>query len=378
MKKKNFVFKFISKHSESLGRNFFYRYYAPVVFKNKPLKEKLDINNVKTILVLRTDFIGDLICTTPLFRVIKKMNPNVRLIVAASDNNGFLIEHDTNIDDKLILKRKGKYDADVIRYLKKQNIDVLFNTVKMNTTKEGLLLNRVSPKGIKVSFYHNERPYYKSLYNLLLNIGDHVPENMHISLMSIELLKGTFINPIKEEWIEQYLIVPEPARNKWSNFREEKKIEKKKFIIINLTVRQPRNWWTKEGYEFLIKNFLEKHPDYKVLLSAVGTKDIAYARKLTETFPRTYHYNTDTVLESAAMCEDALLTVTPDTGFLHVASAMKCPVVELFLEKEKRWYPFKVPAALVVLKGDYIKDIEPQRVVDATEKLIDQLVANQP
>ena len=61
-----------------------------------------DLKNVKTVLVMRYDRIGDMIVSTPIFRELKKHNQDIEITVLASKNNQDIIKHNPYISEIFI------------------------------------------------------------------------------------------------------------------------------------------------------------------------------------------------------------------------------------------------------------------------------------
>jgi ADP-heptose:LPS heptosyltransferase len=85
---------------------------------------------VNRILIIQTAKIGDLICSTPVFREVKKKYPNSRLTVLIDQGTNELLEHNPHVNEIITLKktdyngfngriklinliRKGRYDISI-------------------------------------------------------------------------------------------------------------------------------------------------------------------------------------------------------------------------------------------------------------------------
>lgn len=90
----------------------------------------LSKKDIKKVLIIQTAKIGDLICSTPIFREIKKGYPDVRLCAMVDSSTKGLLENNPNIDEIISVKntdykglsgkmrlsnliRKGKYDIGI-------------------------------------------------------------------------------------------------------------------------------------------------------------------------------------------------------------------------------------------------------------------------
>ncbi|OGW34979.1 MAG: hypothetical protein A2088_06645 [Nitrospirae bacterium GWD2_44_7] len=101
--------------------------FSPLIYLLTAIKRK---KTVSRILIIQTAKIGDLICSTPVFREVKKKYPDAHITVIANPITRELLEYNSNIDEiitvnqagykgfsgKLRLSdliRRGKYDAGI-------------------------------------------------------------------------------------------------------------------------------------------------------------------------------------------------------------------------------------------------------------------------
>ena len=100
---------------------------SPLIYLLITLRKKKTISR---ILIIQTAKIGDLICSTPVFREIKKNYPEAYIAVMANSATRELLEYNPNIDEIITVKntdykglsgklrlsdliRRGKYDAGI-------------------------------------------------------------------------------------------------------------------------------------------------------------------------------------------------------------------------------------------------------------------------
>ena len=80
------------------------------------------VSSPRTFVVINpTGNIGDMVCTTPLFRAIKRHNPDSRLIVLGSPKNQLMMAGSHDIDRYISLDISFFH---LIRELRKENIDI--------------------------------------------------------------------------------------------------------------------------------------------------------------------------------------------------------------------------------------------------------------
>ena len=72
-------------------------------------------------LIIQTAKLGDMVCTTPLFRAIKKQYPEAKVIVAGNVPNKELLAGNNDIDLYYVLNKQSLFH--LIPILKKEKID---------------------------------------------------------------------------------------------------------------------------------------------------------------------------------------------------------------------------------------------------------------
>jgi heptosyltransferase III len=82
------------------------------------------------------------------------------------------------------------------------------------------------------------------------------------------------------------------------------------------------------------------------------------------------------ILEVAAILERMQMLISPDTAMVHLASALKVPVVGLYynIEKEVLWRPFGVPYRTIVAPSGKIEDIVVEDVLRQTNSLLKETI----
>lgn len=155
----------------------------------------------------------------------------------------------------------------------------------------------------------------------------------------------------------------------------------KSFIVINLSVRQSKNACTLQQYETLIAglNNLSIH----VLLLWMPADKALTDQLLLSNSPYTLAYPEGRHLfEVCEVIKKALWVFTPDTGMIHIATAVHTPVFAVYQEKgtikQGEWWPYMVPFHYINSpKGASICDIEAQEILskclDFHESILSQI-----
>lgn len=74
----------------------------------------------KTVLVVQLAWLGDMVCTTPVFRAIKKKYPDCRVIVVGMERNEKLLANHPDVDRYIVWKEDFRY---IKNLLKAEKID---------------------------------------------------------------------------------------------------------------------------------------------------------------------------------------------------------------------------------------------------------------
>ena len=189
----------------------FYRPYRDKLIdkKNEMLshifdKNKKDINlvpeKINRILFLRTDGkIGDYIISSFIFREIKKQYPNIKIDVVADKSLENLLKLSKNIDKYYILDRKKMHEwRDVVKILRKNKYDVLFDSTEGLKYKQVYLLNRVNAT-VNVGYNKNGYKIYNK--NIKQNNTLKMIEiyKQMVKSINIEIKNTNYDIPISEE-----------------------------------------------------------------------------------------------------------------------------------------------------------------------------------
>ncbi len=136
-----------------------------LLFWNAPHEKPIDLRSVRKILILRYDRIGDIIVTTPIFRALKSLHPDLMLGVLVSPSNAEIIRHDGAVDKLHVLHSNWFQLFRMILTARREQYDVVLNFIFNRTTSGGVLSNLIAPGGIKVG---QGAEKYRFYFNRLL------------------------------------------------------------------------------------------------------------------------------------------------------------------------------------------------------------------
>lgn len=301
--------------------------------------------NIKRILLVRTDRIGDVVLTTPIIKIIRSAYPNLHLGFLTTSFTEDLVKGNPDIDEVITMNRSQKKGIGFLTFIwklrqKKFDVAIAFNPkIRIHWL---LFL-----AGIPV------RIGYRRKYGFLLTHA--LPDIKYEGKKSEafyneELLK--YLNlPVQAS---RKLFLPQSisSQKQIELFLEKHQLRSKQFIVISVSASCPSKAWPRENFSELCHQLKRSFP-FPILLIGKET-DCGEIKKI---FPETIFIGETLPLSNLIiLLQQARLLITNDTGPMHIASAVNTPIVAIF----GRTLPGLGPARWGPIQGNNIilhKDI---------------------
>jgi ADP-heptose:LPS heptosyltransferase len=325
-----------------------------VLLSNPPIELPIDIKRVKRILVFRYDRIGDMIVTTPIFRLLKQENPYLQIGVLASEANAELIRNNPNVDEIYVLYRNFSKRLKELLRIRAQRYDMTLHFVFNRTTRGALLAKFIAPYSIKIGQGDAKYGFY---YNALLappRFREHMVHTLVFMVEKVFDIKNSLNDLDFEISLDSAPLqkITDYSEHHHLALRGKKTSTNVPYVVFNLSAADAARRISVTQAIALIQH-LTGDSRFKLVLSASPTDNEmqALCKRLTATgkcflFPE---QGSASLLELAALIQYAAAVVTPDTSIIHFASAMKTPVLGFFTPRQgmNEWLPYKVPHKLV-------------------------------
>ena len=301
------------------------------------------------ILVVRVGKIGDMVMCTPALSAILKNYPNAEItLLTGKEGKALFNNFDKRLSNFIIYDRKALFQSKIRKEIKKQIAISDFDYIYCFETKSSFfdLFNLSLDKVFGVKEDKTVIPYPQKLldtvskgvgkdigfFPLYLPVEDKVLEEINIYLENFDITKNTFLVALHpscsgiSNWLKkrkfQYRIWPS---SNWANLAKKMKeyaVDKKMDLKI-VTNLLPEELSLGESIEKESKGCL------KVISSGASLKQyVAYLKRVN-------------------------LFITPDTGPMHMAAAVKTPMVALFAHKNPNdCGPFGNPELFRVLRAE--------------------------
>ncbi len=361
-------------------------FYFLIFLANFPYRGKK--NKELKILVIQSGKIGDLVCTTPVFREIKKKFPLVHLTALIMSKSKGVLENNPRIDEITLITDYISINDKLrlLSKLRKEKYDWVFNLLPDSFTNIiafwSLVPNRVSTTykysgeiiGL-LSFFSNYRLEYKR----------------HTSLMKHYLNLFKFIG-IKESSEKREIFIQADEEKKASDFLKTQNLNSTDLLIgMSVTAGVKLKEWAPSRFASLADKLIEEK-NAKIIF--IGSADDRSRIEKVQKMMQNTSINTSgrfKLSELPALLKKLKLFISVDTGPLYIADTLGVPVVDIVgpvdvnelypLNTQSRivqkkiycvpcTYMFYVPRFCKEGHLRCLKDITPEEVFDAAISLI--------
>lgn len=341
------------------------------------LFKEIEKKNIKRVLVYRVGTLGDNITAMPSIYNIIQNYPHSKIDLLCSGGGNSVLSMDKLIDDKYfndIVNYDNYLKKDLINRLKKNQYDLVIELPNNLATFFRNIRNMIFFRfflGIKTGF-----GWKVSTIKLFKRIQDGCIkfENEIDRLQNILKENNIQINSTK--------FILKSSQNEQELY-EKNHIYNDKNIAIVVGAKRPQNRWPIEYFQEVINFVLSK--SYKVFIIG-GQEDSSISKILNKNENLFDLCGKLTPLESASIFKKCKLTITNDTGPMHLSYAVNSKVLALFSARDfqNKWYPPKDNNIILrdndincrVCLNDNCKDnkcmknIKPIRVIKYLEELL--------
>ena len=345
---------------------------AKAVFSPKKAEYPFAVGTGTKILFLRHDVLGDMITTLPLFRLVKKNFPDAEIHVLCTKSNSAILTYCDAIDHIHVVSPNiltaPHLHLKEIRAIRALDIDIIVNCYTARTSKNGILIRLLSgPNTISSTVYAGER--YASYFSAQSTLASSMVSMWDkMFMLGVETFGLTYADEERDPWLPTLEHHKQSARQTI----KELGLKEKNFIAVNLSVGQERNIWPIDSYKAYLGYLLEN--GFTPLLFGMP-KEQSLIESIQSEFPTISHYPFGRELQEIGMVLSmAGCTMSPDTGFVHLATSVGCPIVLLDQQRPKvvadEWSPFRVNHVRVESTTSIVADIQIIDVIHATQMLM--------
>jgi len=295
----------------------------------------MNVSNIKRILILRTDRIGDVVLSTPVITAARKAFPDAYIAVMVSPQTREIVTGNPYLNEVIVydkrLKHRGIFKTlGFIARLKKKRFDlvlILHSTLRVNCISFlAGIPKRVGYARGKMDFLLTHKLEYKK------RLGE-----KHESEYSLDVLRSIGVKACPSP-----LVVPikkEYERNIDDLLKSSGLEDGEKFIVLHPGASCPSKMWPQENFARVGDSLAERFGLKVVLVSSPDQVKIGKTiRGIMKNRPL-FLCGKTSLGELGALFKKASLFISNDSGPVHVACAVGVPVISIFGRNEKGLSP---------------------------------------
>ena len=346
--------------------------------------QSVPLTEAKQILVIRTDHIGDLILSTPFLKALRKSAPAAKITALLPSYTSQVLAGESFVDTIITYPDRDKLTSSFYDELKGLNADIAIALAPRTITYK---LAYASGAPCRAGYFYTSRPLTaimcKMLYlthSMSFNINKELALGhpiMHEVQQLGELAKA--MGMAYEDDSLTLTLSPEEE----SATNELRRNWKAPVVVLQLH----NNWlnlgWTINNLVRLVGGLIMHAQGGEVIIT-YGAAESKLAADLREallqaapssnTEASRVHLNGNADFRQwACLFNSADYVVTPDTGAVHLAAALKKPVVAVYEPQTatlctQQWAPWQVPHRSIIKSEDPGASME--KIFRALEQLV--------
>jgi ADP-heptose:LPS heptosyltransferase len=276
------------------------------------------MKDVSNILVMSNTAIGDTLFATPAINLLRKNYPDKNIIALLSPKNYELFKTNPNIDEIITYRGKWGNFLQVAFKLRAKNIDLTF------------IFHSNEPQATPLAFLSGSKyiikiPNDKNEFNFL-HYNPPIAPQLDEHFINRRLKQLSYIGIDEQSY--QMEIYPLTS---WYSEVDKVLKDNVKYIGIQIGASTISRMWLIERWIDLVNRLLDYDINLQVVLTG-SESDRQLTDKVENSIQNQRVLNMAGVLDlcSAAALIDRLdLLITPDTGPLHIAAAVKTPTITI-------------------------------------------------
>lgn len=303
----------------------------------KSEKSHFDAGQVRTMLILRNDRIGDMVVTTPLLRELKKSYPRLQIDVLVSSANVDIISRNPHVNEVIIWDKAGFRDGlNKLLAIRRRRYDVIVFPQYVFTLPVALKV-----KLMRATFLSAFRIAKYGTSTASLGMYDRTveaPRDRHIVHNFFDLVGNFGLRDIDYRYelfgVDQYagaaLAFCAGLRMRYDSL-----------VCFNYQGSSPSRTLHDDDIVELCRRLASAYPQQAVIIThPPGGR--AHAATLVERVARenvVLSFETGSILQLAALVRACDIVLSPDSALVHLASAYNKKILGFYINSDNyRWF----------------------------------------
>ncbi len=279
---------------------------------------------LKRILVVpQLTRIGDVICSTHVFRAIKKKYPTAHLAVLGADDTEGVLKNNPWIDELIIFE-----EFDGLQILKKIVEGRYDAGISLSGTAQSSLLFFFGLIPLRIKLSRINRPVIEWLTDGMNTNLEQYEHHAYLPEFFSTMLRHIGIRPIEAPVIKE-IFTSLAADEKAKHFIAEHSLVGKQVVGVSISAGNKVKEWGIEKFAELCRMIRAQFPELGIVF--IGSKKERPAiNRLVSLLGEGYPIATDLTLEEfPSLMKLFSIFVSVDTGPMHIADALSVPLVDI-------------------------------------------------
>ena len=343
---------------EKSAKTLLWKLAGALFSENKSLPESgIDLHQIRSVLVVRIDRLGDVILSTPVYASIKRNLPDAKVTVLVNASGIGILRDNPNIDQ--VIEWKANKPWETLWQLRKEKFDLVFNLNKMFSATFSML-TRFSRSKWLVGYDH---PQNRWVHQLRVPPED---DNRHETENNLELLRAAGFTDIAGR--PEIFFNAEENAKVTSLISENKNQPEQALILIKPGTRVAQWGWSPKKFQSVINQLMQSVTKNVFIITGPGEEELVQSM-IAGLDPKPFCLPKLTVKELALLIQRSDVLLCNHTGIMHLASATQTSVVAIFKHGNvQRWGPCHTRHVVLEERGE--EDLSPETVFQAIQNLL--------
>lgn len=339
-----------------------------------------DEGKLRILVIPQLTRIGDIVCSTPVFRAVKIAYPNSHLAVLVSKKAAGIIKNNSRIDELITYE-----DYNFLGLMGKIRRNYFNWSICLSGTSLATLLVFLGLVPRRVKLTRDERPISEILTDWLANFKLRYKHHTYAAGFYLKLLE--FIGIKNPEEIKE-VFVSSRGEKKAEEFLRQNNISQNHLLIgISLTAGNKVKEWGDDNFKELAKQLVEKY-NAKIIFLGAKSDEERIDKAIFDLDKNNFLKAIDFSLEDLpSLIKRLKLLIAVDTGPIYIAHALKIPLIDIIGPVDPTEQPPEDEASVLVRPPAHIKpssfvfkkpgSVKERKVAAQTIKISDVLNAAQ-
>ena len=296
---------------------------------------------MNNILVIKLRYIGDVVLSTPVLRLLRKQYPEAKLACLVNAGTQDVLTHNPHVDEVLVVARGSlKKQVQFCFQLRARQFDCV---IDLTDGDRSAFLTWISGAPVRIGF-NAEKRWRGMLYSDCVESESGMSHMVEYHAQALNSLGTYSLSSEPEVHVQEEY--HERAQTRLAQLR----LDQHRWVMIHPTARYWFKAWPHERFSQL-SNWLAGNDMTVVLVGHAQDLEIAEKIQARANVPVISLVGQTSLLELAALMKCADLFLGNDTGLMHIAAAVGCPVVGLFGPTDPKVWGPRGKNTKVIFKG---------------------------